>query len=437
MSAFTKKVEVIDPQESCTPVLSTLYGLPWLGAGTAHCESLRSYIWRLAFAHCVRPAYLIKTFVQPYMEGGRSSMLWATHGSGRSLSLSTNSLQLRAIVDRLSVLTGLEMITSASLQSLLSVVSSAGLVSRVERFCPACYADPALPLYGQILWDFDVVKACSRHKLRLVRTSCGSPSEERIRSWREAPFLRGVCSRCASIGMLCNRESAVAATAGEIRVAQETGELIALASGGAETTKACLIHGLAMCADELGGKSAMSRAIGAGLSVCQQRTRLHVKPTMPMLLATAKASHRTLVSIFFPELYEQTIWPEEVLDLPQKTRQRGPNPALDEAIARAQASYAGVTSSPVPAKAVERSLGITHMARRAPELYKAAVAAHRQFRQEAKSSCERELQARITVAYAQLGPGASTFRYAKHLGIRRSPWRMKVLLEHLERLRTT
>src|SRR6266516_6481443 len=97
--------------EAHLPERSTLYAPAPIGVGTPLCESLTSYLARLAEAHCVYPGVLLQQMIVPFMteletqgSEAKEHPLWRRDGSGSHL---INVTSPRAC----SVMSALEMLT--------------------------------------------------------------------------------------------------------------------------------------------------------------------------------------------------------------------------------------------------------------------------------------------------------------------------------------
>src|SRR6266581_4452241 len=93
------------------PERSTLYAPAPIGVGTPLCESLTSYLARLAEAHCVYPGVLLQQMIVPLMreletQGSRAGeySLWRRDGSGSHL-INVTSPRARSALDALETLT--------------------------------------------------------------------------------------------------------------------------------------------------------------------------------------------------------------------------------------------------------------------------------------------------------------------------------------------
>ena len=105
--------------------------------------------------------------------------------------MSSDSLEIQFIAEKLTELTGVEGIVSACLHGLTQLLSRTGLAANAYRFCPLCYAGDLFPLYGRVLWEFQAVKACPEHGVKLVEHVCGASEGDRLRR-SEMPLLYGV-----------------------------------------------------------------------------------------------------------------------------------------------------------------------------------------------------------------------------------------------------
>ncbi|BDB27792.1 TniQ family protein [Cupriavidus sp. P-10] len=287
-----------------------LYEIQWKGVGTSQLESLQSVFRRLAFKHRVTPGVLFNSYIKPTLQ---ASGLKATGTpialASKTFSIGADSLVLKILAERLVELTGEIVAVTASLIRLSAVLGSAGLACRAQQFCFECFAADlagfaslkdaieADVLFGRVLWSFKAVKACPIHGKKLGVARCGAPGEH----WAKGPHtvqLSGVCPRCGSIGMQCQRPKQDVATEKEVWAASQVGALLSFVSSGGEFSALSLRHGIRQCI-ERAGKWDRERKNETGMTFDTVRSWLagRICPNLQGLLALAAHSHAELVGI--------------------------------------------------------------------------------------------------------------------------------------------
>lgn len=194
--------ETWDLSKVAMPVRSTLYPLEPIGMGTALVESLASYIARLADAHSVFCGRLIEKEIAPLVPGYSplERQHWLFRGDGNKSNL-VNATGIRALyavqaLETLTLRTDLSHLTLLSLEEV--VYSRRGLIRPTKAWCPVCYEEQRVTgqiVYDPLLWIFQDVSSCIRHKQRL-QTRC--PYQDcghlfQPLAWRAQP---GYCSFC-------------------------------------------------------------------------------------------------------------------------------------------------------------------------------------------------------------------------------------------------
>lgn len=181
------------------PERSTLYAPAPIGVGTAECESLTSYLARLAEAHCVYPGVLLQQMLVPLMKelesqtsGDLEHPLWRRDGSGSHL-VNVTSPRARAALDALERLTLRTDLGSLELFALTEVLPIRGLTRQTLAWCPLCYEEWQM-LYDPLLWTFREITTCTHHGVRL-QTHCPHCARSLPHlTWRSRP---GYCAFCS------------------------------------------------------------------------------------------------------------------------------------------------------------------------------------------------------------------------------------------------
>ncbi|PRY09112.1 TniQ protein [Paraburkholderia sp. BL25I1N1] len=204
------------------PTQTKLYGLAPIGVGTGQCESVYSYIRRLAFAHGVPLSDLRRYLFEL---------------AGANLPRYPSTIPFRGscpwFLPTLAMATGRQELVGCSLYSLLD-----DFRMRYEsqntwvRVCPACVVDSPFPnAWGRAIWRIPLVHACPTHRIRLVETKCFERRKvDKFANRR--PSVPGVCPRCGSISYRCMSLQTPAASRHEMWVATQMANLVAAVSGG-------------------------------------------------------------------------------------------------------------------------------------------------------------------------------------------------------------
>jgi transcriptional regulator with XRE-family HTH domain len=187
------------------PERSTLYAPAPIGVGTAGCESLTSYLARLAEAHCVYPGVLLQQMLVPLMReletqksGALDHPLWRRDGSGSHL-INVTSPRARAVMSVLERLTLRMDLRSLALFALTELLPTRGLTRKTLAWCPLCYEEwqeSGQILYDPLLWTFREISTCTRHAVRLHThcPACARPLPHL--TWRSRP---GYCAFCSGV----------------------------------------------------------------------------------------------------------------------------------------------------------------------------------------------------------------------------------------------
>lgn len=185
------------------PERSTLYAPAPIGVGTPLCESLTSYLARLAEAHCVYPGVLLQQMLVPLMreletpgsEAGEHP-LWRRDGSGSHL-INVTGPRTRSVMSVLEMLTLRTDLRGLALTVLTELLPIRGLTRNTLAWCPLCYEEwqeSGQILYDPLLWMFREISTCTRHGVRL-HTHCPACARSLPHlTWRSRP---GYCAFCS------------------------------------------------------------------------------------------------------------------------------------------------------------------------------------------------------------------------------------------------
>lgn len=261
---------------------TTLYALPPKAVGSSDCESVGSYLQRLAFEHGVSYSRL-KLFVSA--ANCEKPKRLAVHRVGT----------LSSTIAVLEVATGCNDLRKCALLPfrdtfLLPIAEITGL----NRYCPACVAETPFPdAWGRLLWDIRFVNACPFHKLNLISSDCTSSPGG---GWAKGPLRPGICERCGSVSYMCNRKPETSATERDLIFAQQIADLVAAASSGKEFDRFVAVDAaLSLLKDEFGSVLEASRYLRMNVNTLYQLGRS--RPPVELLMTMCAVTGAKLLSL--------------------------------------------------------------------------------------------------------------------------------------------
>ncbi|PRY09111.1 TniQ family protein [Paraburkholderia sp. BL25I1N1] len=280
------------PEREDARRVGALYDLIPQGLGEGHCESLVSYLRRLAFAHGVSVDDLVIKVLSSY--SSVDFAIWrhfSTWSRRSSINIYTpqRTVPLR---DALLQATGVQSLGLLSFATLEGVIDLSRMSSAIERYCPMC--DDSVP-FDQVshpmLWDLKMVSCCPVHAVRLVPNTCGKDISEHRSRWCRI-HLPGVCVKCGALAYRCNRQPQLPATSTEMWIARQSAALIAAISGGERFSANSLREGIVSMASVVGGGYPFRAASQCGINKARLHDWIHgVRPIgySPLLALVAAA----------------------------------------------------------------------------------------------------------------------------------------------------
>jgi TniQ len=131
---------------------------------------LTSYLNRLGWRHHVSPRDLAAQEIVPHLSHEYPKLQLAAFSRGPGMHINgagKTAQEWTTILERLTMRSDLHFL---ALTFWVGDLSSRGHLRTVPAWCPACYmewTEQALPLYQPLLWMFQAVTICPRHKRRL------------------------------------------------------------------------------------------------------------------------------------------------------------------------------------------------------------------------------------------------------------------------------
>ncbi len=325
------------------PLRSRLYGPVPCEVGTIWTESLTSYVNRLGWIHRVSPRGLVAQELVPHLSGEHLPPQLTAFYRQPAMSLNGNDDLARewsALLERLTGRSDLHLLT---LQGWIGDLSSHGHLQEIPAWCSVCYSEwreKHLPIYQPLLWQYQVVTMCPRHKRRLKEQCphCHKPQSV-ITANR---FQPGECTQCGAwLGTEAGAQLEQVSddeTVWQRWVIHALEELY-VASFSAEPLQwEQFFTGLATCLQEQGAYSRLGRLTGIS------RSLFYRWPGRPCASHSSTLSHPYIPSL---ETILEFCYACDVTPLQIMTNQLAP---LRDLIQKGTASRAARPRRPAPAR---------------------------------------------------------------------------------------
>jgi hypothetical protein len=176
------------------PLPSKLFHVVPVGLDTGQIESLTGYIARLAQAHMITPLTLLHRGLE-WFDTDQPERVGEWKRKTTRLLLrryinapGTGERWVRLLTD----LTRAPGLSSCTMRAFGSLFPVRGQLRSHLAWCPSCFAEDTEP-YDRLLWCLPQVKACVRHRCRLVERCPGCGSRVPVIHARSVP---GLCPSC-------------------------------------------------------------------------------------------------------------------------------------------------------------------------------------------------------------------------------------------------
>ncbi|MEW9181127.1 TniQ family protein [Bacillus mycoides] len=192
-------IEFINFEETLSTKCSKLYALQPIGIGKVGCESLTSYISRLAQEHSISTGVLINKILAPNMKkeylvkSGKNGGNRFYDGAKSINGYGTNTLEFSQLLQSLTLQDNLKALTLMDWKSIISLRS---LLKKNLSWCPSCisnWRDKGSQIYYPLSWYISSMKLCLIHNTYLsnVCPHCNKNPPILHRS-----IINGYCSLC-------------------------------------------------------------------------------------------------------------------------------------------------------------------------------------------------------------------------------------------------
>jgi DNA-binding Xre family transcriptional regulator/AraC-like DNA-binding protein len=272
--------------------MTVLYPMQAKGVGTRDCESVLSYVARLADAHRVSLQNLCR-YIKKQSSDPFSSTLGKNPLEGLALKVPIGFIEA---VIKLMGQTSLRRCSFENVSNLVNVQTSRS--RRNQRYCVECIKQAPYPqAWNRLLWTVDAVEACPEHGILLSDSVCHAPHDKWV-YLSDRTFLPGVCKNCRKIDFTCNPNSHIPVSLQQIWVAQQVGEFIAAVSDGKAIDAEELRSGITSIVHE---RWAYVRDAAQSLNVTRdtifEATTLRSPVSLKLLLSLCSAADVKLIDL--------------------------------------------------------------------------------------------------------------------------------------------
>ncbi len=185
--------ETWDDLEAIQLVHSRLYSLEPRGVGSAHVESLTSYLGRLAYAHQVSVSKLILHEIAPVFR--RPKTKGSFFGADNCGLLRANDLS-KELIWILQRLTGRLDLSYLTILPWAEIMATPETVRPHRAWCSGCLEEQRSTgelIYEPLWWGFQLIVICPRHT-QALQTQC--PHCLKQQPWLAFRSNVGYCSAC-------------------------------------------------------------------------------------------------------------------------------------------------------------------------------------------------------------------------------------------------
>ncbi|ASI80356.1 TniQ family protein [Bacillus cereus group sp. TH208-1LC] len=168
------------------PARSEYYDLKPYGLDTLLVESLTSYVRRLAYIHNVTPQCLIKDIISS--QKIQDELIKRAFYYAKTINLNGLRPFVRECIQGLEHKTGNRNLHLLTMLSWENILTSTGIFKVQRAWCPECYNemyDEFQEVYDPLIWFFEQVKMCPKHK-KVLLTEC---------SYRDCKSIQKVFNR--------------------------------------------------------------------------------------------------------------------------------------------------------------------------------------------------------------------------------------------------
>lgn len=383
------------------PVTTLLYSLEPKGMGTGQCESLKSYVYRLANAHRVSPAQLVRDVLWGLVEERqRFAYQQRRRECVNNEWLVSTGMRTSGFVQALSDATGNSALLACTMLPAGCVLNPRNLISVSDRYCPECIEQhgDVYDAYGRLLWSVEAVSACPIHGVRLISHKCGKEGRKH-RVIAETKWLPGACMACGSIWFRCSDQPRQLATEVELWKAMQIADLIAQFPAASKLiSKSSMVVGLAGLVSQFGdGKPCVAaRKAGIYKSVLWSWIQGRYLPSLGLFLDLCLSARVSLVSVL-TGAPASCAGPAPEKKSSKPVRRKPPRNEREAALKRAT-----LTEPPRSLSRIAAEIGISsrHLQAQFPELTTIVIERFRQSQQNQFARKQREAAA-LAVKLAQ------------------------------------
>lgn len=377
-----------------------------IGLGTGGVESLRSYLLRIADAHCVGLATLARFLEQRhsvFRDGQkidnpifRQTRICGAAGSAKWWSSAAE------------LVTGRNNLRQLTLLPLRDVVPLSSAVSPRRKWCPACVSERSeyAEVHEPLLWCLQAVRACPTHNTLLVE-DCGCGGQSSSPPWKRK-MHPGVCPHCGRTLTSRMTGPSMTASVSAVHQAQLAADLLLLGQRGliGPAAPAAFVAFLHNAAEQLdgGGRKAFARRLGCSAGQLKGwmdgRHKLRLQNALHAILTLGASAESAFVSGVYisGQIGTATVRTGERI---KQTRQRTDVDWAKRLAALVEAQH---SEPPVSVSSVGKKLGISArtLRRKWPDHCRAVAQRYTDWKRLAHKKALEERASKLREAAAQL-----------------------------------
>jgi hypothetical protein len=408
------------------PARAVLHSLAPIGVGTAFCESLESYICRLANSHRVARQGLEALVSNAGGPIYRDVGYQPPRLGGPSAASTEFSRRLAALTMRPEVeLLGLGWLAGRA--------SPVGMVRRHRAWCPQCFGKSraeGTPAHHQMLWSMAAYERCLVHDTvldtacphcrRLSSTARGTAQELDHCSWCDSDLSKSPACRAPTFRSLSRQEAKPV----DSRASQLLGELVGCAGqlrlssenpSVRRVVESAVSRGKALHAADLAKRAGLAKS-----SLHGYMNSIGGKPSLGALLRLALAADVSLAGMFSAERWHEDVFGSGTPQVAQVLGvRRYAKPDWDRIRAQVEAQVRADLPESVRRMARLLDVDQAELRRRIPDLTSQLRLARSEVLARRREKDVRALADRMRQVEAAAGQPVSVRQMAKTLGLRR------------------
>lgn len=382
------------------PARSRLFQLEPVGIGTPYVESLTSYLTRLAESHTVHLSVLASKEIKSVVpKNYKSKDLFSI--KQHTGTVNGTGIIAADVVQALEKLTMREDLTCLTLLKWSQVFPQRRLNRHTKAWCPVCYQDWYLnnqTIYDPLIWSFQAVDICPKHKipLQIHCPNCLSELPPLANNSRS-----GYCSNCEQwLGKQIPTGTSILEEEWQIWVINNLGSIIANSLNIPIIAKEKVAQSLGACIEQTtqGNVAAFARLIGLPRNQVWMWSKSQVLPQLLALLKICYVFKLSLLEFLTEDNLKVNCSGELQFVNQHKTELEGRTTDLTSVEKSLKLILSKSQEKPLSLTAAAKQLGFNRrtLTRRFPELCQAISSRYIEYKKNCRletiQKCIREIE---------------------------------------------